>query len=53
MHRLILSGIAALALLAIITGGRGQPAASRQTDADIRIARHSVVAMTDTASWWR
>jgi hypothetical protein len=53
MHRLILSGIAALSLLAIVAGGRGQPIGSHQADGDVSITRHSVVAMTETASWWR
>jgi hypothetical protein len=57
MHRLLLSSIAVLAILAIITGGRGDPALRRadpeRSSADARAARHIAVAMTDTASWWR
>ena len=58
MHRLLLSSVVVLAILAIITGGRGDPVALRHADADrssadARAARHISVAMTDTASWWR
>ncbi len=53
MHKLILTGIAALMVLALATGGRAEPMAARHADATLRSTSHSVVAMTDTASWWR
>jgi hypothetical protein len=50
MHRFILSGFALLVILAIMTGGRGDPVALSHADAgrnsaDVRVARHIAVAM--------
>jgi hypothetical protein len=48
MHKFVLSGVAALALLAVVTGGRGAPVGSQQADAAGAVC-HSTVAMADNA----
>jgi hypothetical protein len=46
MHKLVLSGVAALALLAIVAGGRAAPVAPAQASA-ARPVCHARMAMVD------
>ncbi len=53
MRKIVLSGVAALGFLAIGMTVIGQPAPFRQADADgsgadVRVTRHTMVAMIDT-----
>jgi hypothetical protein len=51
MHNVVLTGVAAVALLAIAVGGRGQPAMVHQADAAGAVCRTAALVGTANAAW--
>ncbi len=51
MHNIVLTGVAAVALLAVATGGRDQPVTVRQADAAGTVCRTAALVGSANAAW--